>query len=205
MAWYDPLLDRLLSLTDADSGFVSAIQHLKTAIDGAGGSICLTDVALRRGWLSARDPDLERLHALAYKLASCADATGRKTQLDWVLESGFRTVDRTNTPEALRHLLAARTHLDSLQRACGALTSVVRRQFLKAHMTFTAPARAVIPSMVALDAVAVTDTEADLAAIVRHCDQALQALQGAIDTVAEPVGDMTPDPPSGVKLSLVLR
>ena len=205
MAWYDPLLDRLLSLTDADSGFVSAIQHLKTALEGGGESVGLTDVPLRQGWLSARDPALEQLHVLVNKLAGSVLATGRKTELDWIAESGGEVRDQAGTAEALRRLLAVRTQLDSSQRACQALMPVVRIQFLRGHTSLRTPARAVIPSMVALDAVAVTDTEADLASIVRHCDQALQALQRAIDTVAKPESDTAPVPPSGVKLSLALR
>src|SRR5262249_56088850 len=61
---------------------------------------------------------------------------------------------------------------------------LVRGELLKAHANLKVPARAVMPSTVALDVVAVSDIETDLASAVGHLERTISKLGLAIDTVA---------------------
>lgn len=185
MAWYDTLLDPLLALKSPDSKFIAALKDLKKAVDGTAKAVGLADTALREGWLAAADEDLEKMHVFARKLASFAGATERKSENDWIEQSGCNAFAGADTARALDRLLEARTHLRSLRAACDVLKPLVRIQFLKAHMNVKALARAVMPSMVALDAIAVDETETDVAAAVWNLDRALPKLQRAIDAVTD--------------------
>ena len=84
MAWYDRLLDALLSIKGADSKFISGLKDLKKAVDGTAKALDVSDRALQDGWLSASDEDLEQMHVFAAKLASFAGRVERKSENDWI-------------------------------------------------------------------------------------------------------------------------
>jgi hypothetical protein len=181
MAWYDEHFDRLLSTRDDDGKLVSTIRDLKRSLDAVAAALGVADTPLQEAWLCARDERLEQLHLFARQLARRAGATERQSELDWILNGGRTAFD--NAVAVLRRLMEIRARLHALRSACEVLAPLVRVRFLKAHMNFKAPARAVIPSMVALDAVAVTDIERDLASTVGHLDRALATLHAAIEAV----------------------
>jgi hypothetical protein len=183
MAWYDTLFDRLLTHSP-DATFVSAIDDLKQGLDGIHSTIGTIDTPLGDGWLSASDDRIEQLHLLARKLAGSLGATDRKSEIDWILYSCCSGLDGADTGEALLRLIAIREQLHRLGVACETLSPLVRDQFLKTHTNLKVPARAVMPSTVALDVVAVTDIETDLASAVGHLERTLSKLRPAIDAVA---------------------
>ena len=183
MAWYDALFDRLLTRSP-DTTFVCAIQDLKQSLDGIHVTIGTIDTPLGDGWLSASDDRIEQLHLLARKLASSLGVTDRKSEIDWILYSRCSGLDGADTAEALLRLIAIREQLHRLGVACETLSPLVRVQFLKAHANLRVPARAVMPSTVALDVVAVTDIETDLASTVGHLERTISKLRPAIDAVA---------------------
>ena len=183
MAWYDALFDRLLADSHPDAAFVSAIADLKQGLDGVHGAIGTINTPLGDGWLSASDDRIEQLHLLARKLASSLGVTGRKSEIDWILYSSSG-LDEADAAESLCRLIAIREQLHRLAAACEALSPLVRNQFLKGHTNLKVPARAVMPSTVALDVVAVTDIETDLASAVGHLERTLSKLRPAIGAVA---------------------
>lgn len=184
MAWYDLFFDQLTTHGAHEAAFGSALGDLKRALDGVHGTIGTTDTPLGDGWLAASDDRIEHLHRLARKLAGSVGAADRRSEIDWILccRSGGR--DGADTPAPLRRLLVIREHLHRLRDACEALSPLVRVQLLKAHANLKVPARAVMPSTVALDVVAVTDIETDLVSAVGHLDRTIWTLGLAIDAVA---------------------
>jgi len=199
MAWYDAFFDRLLTHGAHEATFRSAMDDLKRALDGVHGTIGTIDTPLGDGWLSASDERIEQLHRLARKLAGSVGATDRRSEIDWILYSRPGGRDGAGTPEPRCRLLVIREQLHRLQHSCEALSPLVRVQFLKAHANLKVPARAVLPSTVALDVVAVTDIETDLASAVGHLDRTIAKLRLAIDAVRSlrKSPDRTGAPPSG--------
>jgi hypothetical protein len=184
MAWYDAFFDRLLTSSHPDTAFVSAIEGLRQGFHGIQGTIGITEIPVGNGWLSASDDRIEQLHLLARKLAGFVGATDRKSKSDWILYSRSRGLDEPDTSGAVCRLLTIREQLHRLQHACETLSPLVRVHFLKTHTNLKVPARAVMPSTVALDVVAVSDIETDLASVVGNLERTISKLRLAIDGVA---------------------
>src|SRR5262249_444870 len=161
-----------------------AIEGLKQGLDGIQGTIGTTDTPLGDGWLSASDDRIEQLHQLARKLAGSVGVADRKSEIDWILYSRSCGREESATAQALCRLLPIREQLHLLQHACEMLSPLVRAHFLKAHANLRVPARAVVQSTEALDVVAVTDIETDLASTVGHLERTISKLRPAIDAVA---------------------
>ena len=184
MAWYDVFFDRLNTHGAHEATFRSAMDDLKRALDGVHGTIGAIDTPLGNGWLSASDERIEQLHLLARKLAASVGVTDRESEIDWILYSRSRGRDEPESAEAPGHLVAIREQLHRLQHACETLSPLVRARFLKAHANLKVPMRAVMESTEALDVVAVTDIEADLASAVGHLERTISKLRLAIEAVA---------------------
>jgi hypothetical protein len=184
MAWYDAFFDRLLTHIHRDSTFGSAIEDLKRGLEAVHATLGTIDTPLQDEWPSASDDGVEQLHMLARKLVGSLGAAARKSEIDWILYSRCCGFDEANTTEALCRLLAIREQLHLLQHACEMLSPLVRVQFLKSHANLKGPTCALMPSTEAVDVVAVTDIETDLATTIEHLERTISKLRPAIDAVA---------------------
>lgn len=184
MAGWSTWIDRLLSIKGANNEFIKALGSLKKGVDQSAKALAIADHSIGTGHLEASDEDIEAMHRLALALANHAASLARRTEDDWMIESGCNAFSLHDTAESLRRLLEQRGQITARRDTCDVLRTLVRVQFLKTHMNLKGLAKAWIPSLVALDAIAVRESETDLAAAVANFDVALRKLQRAIDAVS---------------------
>ena len=94
----------------------------------------------------------------------------------WIGNTGSGTGSCGDLPRPLQ----TRTRLRALRDACDTLAPLIRVQFLKPHAGTTPGERASALTIVALDALSITNAETQLAAVVTHLDRVLTTLQRAI-------------------------
>ena len=94
----------------------------------------------------------------------------------WIGNTGSGTGSCGDLPRPLQ----TRTRLRALRGACDTLAPLIRVQFLKPHAGTTPGERASALTIVALDALSITNAETQLAAVVTHLDRVLTTLQRAI-------------------------
>lgn len=176
MAWYESLLEPVLSIKSADRRFICALEHLKRAIGGLARARGVTGCASGARWPHARNDHLGRVQAFTHTLALFTHTMALEGETGWIGDTGREAGPCGDLPR----LLQLRTRLRALRSACRTLAPLIRIQFLRPLAGSTPRERASAPRTVAFDALSVADAETQLAAAVTHLDRVLTALQRAI-------------------------
>jgi len=174
MMWYEALLEPVLSIEGADRRFLCALESVKKAVDGLARTLAVTATTSDRAEIHAQGDGLRRIQTFTRTLVRFTPTMAP--------DSATVAAPRGNGARAdLARLVQTRTGIRALRRACAALEPLIRLQFLKPRArAATASERPGAPSIIARDALAIIDVEAQLVTVIRQLDDIQKRLERTI-------------------------